>query len=148
MSVFCLFDLQLKHSLAVVPGSNLQLLNPPEQTSYADEEAIVSGFGFENFTVVRDPETKKWLRFGIINGVLRFAVTNVLNNSYCGELLRREVPDTLVCAKIQQRKAGEYDGLCAVNELVDFVICLVRREFLMDKINFDYSGRWWRPFGS
>lgn len=123
----------MKNPLNIGPGYALDLLNPPEvQNLYADEEAIVSGFGYEKIIMTQDSSTGKWWRLGSLTGILRFAITKVLSNSACGQYLRRDVPETLICAKIL--KPDEKIGLCAVivfdketlinlkTELIDLII--------------------------
>lgn len=134
-------NFQLRTALSIGPGSSLQVLNPPDvDADYSGQTAVVSGFGYDRVLVTRDPGTGLWERLGNLDGVLRFAATTVLSNSACEDLLRRPVPDTLICARIHRSRQGQDDGLCGVRELLRLQLLSIFESLVTVKFQGDGGG--------
>lgn len=95
--------------------SKLELPTEPF-TTYVDEKAIMTGFGWSSINKTVNPnDPDDYEITGDIDGQLRFAEAKVMSNKRCGKIYEYTVKNQKLCAGVNQRDANKPEGVCVVN---------------------------------
>ncbi|KAJ8668625.1 hypothetical protein QAD02_010288 [Eretmocerus hayati] len=106
--------LKLKQPLKISSQKKLGKLELPEKgKSYANETAMITGFGWNWVKVNKDPLTGKSEESGGTNGKLRFAKTKVLSHDTCQSGFHDNVTDMHICARVLHQQASDPQGVCS-----------------------------------
>ena len=93
--------------------SKLEL--PTSDPSYVNEEAKVTGYGYDSILVYEDPETHEKVEYGgTSTDKLRYATAKVVSNEDCAKSFEKPILASHLCAAIIQQDPSTPAGACTV----------------------------------
>lgn len=134
-------DFQLQRDLDIEGSPTIDKVGLPKSDDlYGNVEAIVSGFGYNQIKVFKNPQTGKYDEDGSSDGKLRFARANVLTNSECSQLFKSPIYGNHLCAQVTQRDPDILEGICTVrwvDENFSFKMNIQKKNVITDEYSND-----------
>lgn len=104
---------QLQQPLGLGRNKYIGKLKLPLQASYASQESVITGFGWNWVRVSVDKKTGLPDEKGGTYHKLRYAKAQIITNRDCQSRYIKKIADSHICARVIQEEGNE--GVCSVS---------------------------------